>query len=310
MVVGGLLPMNVYMSQVVGTEPLAGLFSGLVIVMVLRSLRSSQAHSRAFFLLMGLFLGLSILTKVTAVLLVPSVIFFLAYTLSVKRESTTTSAKMIAGRVGLVMSLAVLVCGWYYLRNWIELGQFFVGGWEHSQKAVWWQEPGYRTLKQFVTYGPSLFYPVYSGVMGLWDSLYSTMWADGFLSGIGEYEGAPPWNYGFMLSSVWLSIFPSALIIIGIIGALLNPERSLRKGQLFAVSCVAVYFLAIIYLFLIVPIYSAGKATYTLGLIPCYAVLFAYGFDILTRSALTKALLQGIIGCWGVNAFLTYWVVR
>jgi hypothetical protein len=174
---------------------------------------------------------------------------------------------------------------------------------------MFWQDPGYRTLKQFISFGESVFNPVYSGVMGIWDSLYSTMWADGFLSGIGLYSSAPPWNYTFMAAGMWWSLLPAAMILTGLLSVMANPAASLRQGSLFAASCVVVYFSAIFYLFLVVPIYSIGKATYTLGLIPCYAVLCAGGFDRLLRGPLARAALHGFLACWAFNAYFTFWVI-
>ena len=77
---------------------------------------------------------------------------------------------------------------------------------------------------------------------------------------------------------------------------------------MFAVFCVNVYISAILYLFLIIPIYSTAKATYTLGVIPCYAVLSAAGFDVLIRGPLRRAIVFGVIACWAVGAYLAYFV--
>jgi len=307
-VVGGLLPMNIYMSQVVGTEPMSGFLSGIVVVLVFKLLRSPSLPSRKNFLFMGLCLGLAILTKISAILLIFPVVFFIAYTHFTGDGLTARPVVLLAQRISLVIGVAFLVCGWYYVRNWIELGHFFIGGWDTSRNIMWWQDPGYRTLKQFFSFGQALCFPIYAGVVGIWDSLYSTIWMDGFLSGICVYSHRPPWNYGFLLSSAWLSLFPSAAIFIGILGALKKPAQSLRQGTLFAVCCITVFVLAILYLFLTIPIYSIGKASYTMGLIPCYAVLCAGGFDILTRKPLLRAGLYGIIACWAVSAYFAYFV--
>lgn len=43
--------------------------------------------------------------------------------------------------------------------------------------------------------------------------------------------------------------------------------------------------------------------------IPCYAVLSAEGFDILTRGTLIRAVTYGIVTCWAVNVYLAYFVL-
>lgn len=307
-VVGGLLPMNLYISQVVGNEPLAGLFSGIVIVLCFRVFLEPASQKRENFLLIGLFLGLAVLTKITAILLAPSIVFFIAATDCWKNKPVYKIIILKIKRISFVVGIALLVAGWYYLYNYIELGRFFIGGWEAGRGFVWWQDPGYRTLKQFFSFGEALFYPIYAGAGGIWDSLYSTLWLDGFLSHLALFNYRPPWNYDVMLSMAWLSILPAAAIIMGIVKTLTAPPGKLRISLLFVVSCIFVYMGAILYLYLSVPIYSAGKATYMLGLLPALTVLCAEGLDVLMRWSILRAAVYGIIGCWAGTSYLAYFV--
>ena len=50
-----------------------------------------------------------------------------------------------------------------------------------------------------------------------------------------------------------------------------DPAR--KRVLAFALGCIALYFAAFAYLYLTLPVYSTGKATYTLGLAPAYALL-------------------------------------
>jgi len=309
-VVGGLLPMNMYISQVAGNEPLAGLFSGIVVLLCFRVFLTPASQKRETFLLIGFFLGLAVLTKITAILLVPSIVFFIVYTGCRQNKTVYQMIILKMQRISFVVGIALLVAGWYYLYNFFELGRFFIGGWETERGFVWWQDPGYRTLKQFFSFGEALFYPIYAGTNGIWDSLYSTLWLDGFLSHLVLFNYRPPWNYDFMLSIVWLSLLPAAAIIIGIGKTLVTPSGELRTSLLFAVSCIFVYMAAILYLYLTVPIYSAGKATYMLGLLPCLAVLCVEGLEVLTRWSILRAVVYGIIACWAATSYLAYFVWR
>ncbi|MCJ7773829.1 MAG: glycosyltransferase family 39 protein, partial [Desulfobacterales bacterium] len=309
-VVGGLLPINLYMSQVVGTEPLSGVFIGIVVVLMFRVIRYPKESKREIFVLIGFVWGLALLTKITAILLLPPLIFFILY---VNLMGDQQSGKKLGidaiHRVLSTIGIALLISGWYYIRNWLEIGKFFAGGWDASRGFLLLQDPGYRTLSQLIQFGESLFYPVYAGVMGFWDSLYSTFWLDGFLGGTATYDYIPPWNYDFMLTCVWLSILPAVAIILGLIDTVRRPSHALSRGTLFAASCIAVYFFAILYLFLTVPIYSTAKATYTMGIIPCYAVVCAAGMDMLRRSLFLKALTNGFLACWAFGAYFSYFVL-
>ena len=308
-VVGGLIPMNLYISQVVGNEPMAGCLTGVVVVLAFRFFCSPSLKSKSNFILMGFFLGLALLTKITAVLLVPSLLCFIAYTIFANSRSIERPIVHIIQRIAVVLGIAFFISSWYYFRNFIELGYFFIGGWNPSTGFVWWQDPGYRIIQQFCTFGETLYYPINSAIVGVWDSLYSTMWMDGALSGAVS-DSRPPWNYPFLLSNVWLSLLPAAAIFLGVVVSLRKSARPFQRGIHFAASCIIIYVLAILYMFFTLPVYSTAKATYTLGLIPCYAVLCARGLDLLTRRPFLRATIYGVIACWAVSVYLSFFVLH
>ncbi len=146
-IIGGLLPMNLYISQVVGNEPLSGLISASAVVMGFVLLNSErEILPDRYFIYLGISLGLALLTKVTAILLVPLAVILIIYILNKRQQSW----RYIFLRILLVNGIILIIAGWYYIRNWIELGRPFVGGWE---SAAWWQDPGYRTVPDFLSFG-------------------------------------------------------------------------------------------------------------------------------------------------------------
>ncbi|MEN6320291.1 MAG: hypothetical protein ABFD82_16255 [Syntrophaceae bacterium] len=308
-IVGGLLPMNIYISQFIGNEPLAGCLSGIVVVLVIRYLRSPTACSRRFCISIGFFLGLSLLTKITAILLVPPVLLAMVWGSHTDNNPANRRFGQAFIYVSIILGIAFLVSGWYYIRNFLETGRFFIGGWDPSRNIVWWQDPSYRTLEQFYTFGESLFYPICSAVMGVWDSLYSTFWMDGLLSAVLIYEFRPPWNYDFMLAGAWLALLPTTAIGIGAVASFINFFKESNKAYIFCVLCILIYLAAILYLFLTVPIYSTAKATYALGIIPCFAVLCAEGFKFLTSRILLKAVVYGVLACFVFASYAAYFVL-
>jgi hypothetical protein len=302
-IIGGLLPMNLYISQVVGNEPLSGLFSAGAVVIGFFLLTTERAViPDRYFIFLGAVLGLALLTKVTAVLLVPFLVMLVVYVL-LKRGYP---ARYILLRVLLVSGFIFIIAGWYYIRNWMILGRPFVGGWESSP---WWQDPGYRTFSDFVVFGRSLSAPIYSAVQGFWDSLYSTLWIDGGLSGIGVYKYRPPWNYDFMISGTLFSLVPTAGILVGILVTLRRPLDRAYRAQLFSVICMGIYLAALLYMYVTVPVWSTAKATYTLGLIPCYAIVCVTGLDVLSSNNLLRSTINGCLACWTVAAYCSYFVL-
>jgi hypothetical protein len=304
-VIGGLLPMNIYISQFVGNEPLAGLLSSIAILLLTRILMSKAVPSKYDFVSVGVLLGLAVLTKMTALLVIFPVAIFLFHKMAMSDASRARGVANAIACTMLILLTAFAVSGWYFVRNWVEIGQAVIGGWDSARNIVWWQDPGYRTPAQLFSFGEALFYPIFSAVSSVWDGLYSTLWMDGYLSAYNR----PPWNYGFFLSSAWLSLLPSSAIILGILMTLRGVNRERRPVLLLSVSCLIIYVSAILYLFLTVPILSTAKATYALGITPCLAVLGASGFEIVTQRPYLKAGMFGGIACWALAAYGAYFVL-
>jgi hypothetical protein len=309
-VLGGLLPMNLYMSQNLGNEPLVGMLSSATIVVALQLQRNPLTRwSSRTFVLLGLLLGLALLTKLTGLLLFAPVAALILYVAWLRRERDPRVVKSTAVALATVFGVASVVCGWYYVRNWILLGKPFIGGWDPARGYEWWQEPGFRTIQQFYTFGEALVRPVYSAVHGLLDGLYSTLWLDGFLSSQVETLSFPPWNLDLMLSSAWLSLVPTLALLVGGGMIALRPKRSAATGELFAFACLTTYLLAATYLMLRIPSFSTIKATYTMGVVPCYAIIAAAGFERMTRFGAFRVLLAGAMAAWGFAAFAAYFVI-
>jgi len=112
-----------------------------------------------------------------------------------------------------------------------------------------------------------------------------------------------------MLSSAWLSLLPTAALLIGAAAIAIRPARSARSGELLALICLGTYFLAIAYLMLRVPSASTIKASYTLGVLPCYAIVAAAGFRPLVDRGLGRASVNAGMACWAVAAYAAYFVV-
>lgn len=308
-IIGGFLPMNVYISQVVGNEPLSGFLSGTVVLLMIGNFFGSSQPSTRIYLLMGLLLGLAILTKPTAILLVPPLLLLVTHMALKKNSFVWETVANVLGRMVLVLGVALAVSGWYFVRNWLHFGRFFLGGWDPLGYTLWWQDPSYRTIGQLTTFGTSLIYPIYSAVAGFWDSLYSTLWLDGSLSGIWDYAFRPPWNYNYMLSLALLSLVPTAAILLGGLRGL----HQLLSGRLtaiaFAAGVLVLHIIAMVYLYICVPIYCIAKATYTLGLIPCYALLCAGGLEILLSRTTLRLIIWPLVVCWTVCCYVAFFVV-
>ena len=300
---GGLIPMNIYISTGFGNEPMAGTFSALAVLWMVKSFRQPElARTRRLPIIIGLMLGLAILSKVTAVLLIPPIV------LSLVLLVRPSGLGRIASSLFLLTTAGSLVCGWYFVRNTLKFGKPFVGGWDPVREIAWWQDPGYRSLDQIFSFGQAIVQPIYAATHSFLDGLYSTMWLDGYLSGAG-FADRPPWNYAYLISMAMLSVPPTISILWGMLTAFRHKDRSTRQILLFSGACVGIYVAAIFYLFLTLPIVATTKASYMVGIIPCYAILFAAGIDRLLQRRWMRAAVYGWMACWGVFAYAGYFVI-
>ncbi len=306
---GGLLPINVYLAQNLANEPLMALFASCLILVALDLLRDPEARWKPrTFVLLGALLGLAALTKTSAVLLFPALALLVATAAWLRFRSREAARRTLAA-LALVGGAALLVCGWYYARNWWLLGSPFVGGWDEARGYVWWQEPGYRTIGHFLSFGPALSYPVYSAVHGFWDGFYSTLWLDGFAGSAVEFGTSPLWNFDFLLASAWLSLVPTAALAVGAGAILRAPVRSARSGELFALLWLGTLIVAMGLLALRIASFSTIKASYTLAALAGYAVVGTRGFEVLIRGRVSRALVCGAMACWSLAVFAAYFVL-
>ena len=305
---GGFVPMNVYQSQYMGNEPLAAVLSSVVVVMAITLLTEPEFWSNKRFAVIGLLTGLALLTKVSALLIYGPLVLLILYVGLIRLKPLATRFRDIGVAFTIIFSMAFAVCGWYYIRNWIHLGAPFVGGWDPGRGYAWWQEPGYRTTSQFLRFGDSLFYPFFAAIHGIWDGLYSTLWIDGY-DGCAEILARPFWNFDFSLACLWFSLLPTAALIVGSTSIAVRPAATAQNGQLFCAVYLCTCLAAILMMMLEVPSYSTIKATYALGALCCLAVVGAHGFDYLTRTSISRAIVYGVMACWFVSIFTGYFVL-
>jgi hypothetical protein len=303
----GTMPLNIYMSQYVSNDPLAGLLSAIVLFLCIKGFIVPDINPIRSAAILGLFLGLALLAKAHAILLIPIVV--IRYLMSFNSEANMR--KSLYKPFLTMAGVAFLFAGWFYISNWIKLGKLFVGNWDNSF-MIWWQDPGYRTIESFTRFGQSLIYPVYSGVQGFCDSIYSTMWMDGSMLGMMLSQEAydqsfpPLWNYDFMIAGSWLAAPVTLAIIIGVIKS--SSEMNRRVHDIARIS-LAIYFIALLYIFLSLPLYTAPAARYTLGLLPFYGIFAVLGFQPFLVNRWLKGAVYGWITCFGVFAYCSYFIL-
>lgn len=304
LLVGALLPINVYGSQTVGNEAFAGCLISTVLVMCFHLIKTNGEMSRRFLVILGVFSGLAILAKMTAIILLPVILLLLLYIYPLKKSIVKNNTISVFSPI----IVALAVSSWFFVRNRLLLGSFNIGDWDQNIFLNYWQDPGYRTIKQFYCFGASLITPVFTAMYGFWDGLYSTLTMDGYLGSADTYELRPPWNYNWLFSGPLLAIVPLVGIIMGFIRALFNPKKSIENCALFSSVMLAVYISAMMFHFLQVPFYSSVRATYLMGALTCMGILSAYGLDMVLHHPLAKAFIYACVACWASGVYLAYFI--
>jgi hypothetical protein len=306
-IVSGFMPMSLYMSSVISNEPLAGILSSMVILLFLPMfLNPKKQYPLRTYVFIGAVWGFALLAKVTPVLLsVPMAIVFIRHAI---RSRLPIFSMLSKG--SLIIGTAIIICGWYYLRNLIELGSVFVSNWSPEGYAKWWQEPGYRTIDEYLTFGSSLYRPIYVNMISIWDGIYATLWLDGQISGAANTISSPPWNYNWMIAGAWLALIPSSLMIAAIPRLFFRNKYRIRIVLLGIIVCLTIYTSALLFFTLTTPNFSTIKSFYLLGIIPGLGIISAIGCEPLLKTRFLRATIFSGLICWAITAYAAYFCIK
>lgn len=304
LVIAAFLPMQLYLAHFATNETLAAALAAAVVYIGLRLLQVKNG-SMAGYAWLGLFLGAAILTKTTAVLLVPVLIVALATKLLAQRSSAATWL----GTVGVMLATCFAVSGWHYFRIWLHFGTPFVGNWDPAAGFLWWQDPGYHTFADYLRFGRSLVAPLFSGLAGFWDGLYSTLWGDALCGGVSDVSSRLPWNYDLMIAGYFLALLPTLLIVTGVAVAVGRFVQKPSANGFVLLGLFSAVTLGLIFMTLKVASYAQVKAFYGLSMLVPLCFFGALGWAVLTRG---RRLLQFVLGiillAWAMNSFASVWI--
>jgi hypothetical protein len=308
-----VIPMNIYISHYSSNESLSAVMIALSLYLALRTVASGDAASgdvtQRSFAVIGLSCGLALLSKFTALLVIPVILAaVVAHGLNRDSGSLTDALKPVV----TIFLVVAAVSGWFYIRNWSAYGNPLVGNWDAVTGMRWWQDPGYHTSGYFMRFGRVFESPYFSGFHSFWDSIYSTFWGDGDIGGKAYFRSRPPWNYDYM-SAAYLLAAPVAVFFAG--GLVTMARRAygdLDVGRLAILWSGYALVFGVVYINLKLPFYGQAKAFYALaGMLP-FSLVCAEGFSLadgfLQRRRLNyaRAALRGWFGMLAGAVFLSF----
>ncbi|HWQ91030.1 MAG TPA: hypothetical protein VN673_05110 [Clostridia bacterium] len=304
---GAFLPAHLYVSHHVTNETLAACLSTAAIYFALRVMRAAGPTARLS-VAAGAFLGLALLTKFSAVLIVPFVIFALCWRGAVPQPGQESVRLNIRNSL-LALTALLVVCGWHYARVWHHFGNPLIGNWDPSLPFAWWQEPGYRTGAWFTRFGQAWVTPMFSSIYSFIDGLYSSVWGDALGSGSSRLLFRPQWDHDLANIGYVLALMPTLLFLAGAIKAGARVVRRPGPELLMLGAILSGFAFGLVYMSLRVPSYAQVKAFYALpALLPgCFIVVL--GWEWLTeRVGRLRPVLWLVIVTWGATVFVTFWI--
>jgi hypothetical protein len=305
-----VLPVNLYTAAYYSNEGLHAFLAGAALLVGIEILLAQEV-SPLRVALTSLLLGLALLTKFTALLVAGPL--FLALGIKMLMRHPRPGAAL--SRCAALLLPALVVCGWFYVRNLVEFGRPLVGNWDlPDADRTWWSAPGFHTPQYYLRFGEVLVRPFYSGFVSFWDSLYSTLWGDGFVAGrAGVRARHTAWNYQFMAASYALALPATALLGFGFMrcawAALRDRKPERRAAFGFLVLVVAATGFALFYVTLVIPFHGQARASYVLALTPVLALFFAWGLVGVDRWLARRSWTGGrvlLFAWWGALVAVLY----
>ncbi|MGA7273926.1 MAG: glycosyltransferase family 39 protein [Candidatus Udaeobacter sp.] len=297
------LPMHLYVAHYVTNEMLDATLATATLYLCLCLLRSDKPSASQFAWL-GLAIGAAMLTKATGILLLPIVLAAIAGKLAYARAPIAISLR----NLGLLLAICFAVCGWHYARIWLRFGTPLLGNWDVISGFPWWQDPGYHTAADYLRFGRSLINPLFSGLAGFGDGIYSTLWGDGLCGGASSLSVA--WNQQPMADGYLWALFPTTLILIGVGIAIVRFIRKPSSELFLLLGFSTVLMLGLIFMTLKIPSYAQAKAFYGLPALMPLCFFGALGWETLTHPRVwLRFILGALVLVWAMNSLATHWIV-
>jgi hypothetical protein len=305
LVLAAFLPAQICLLHYPTNETLSAMFVTGAFCLGLHLLRVRQPWW-GWYGVLGIALGLALMSKASAVLAIPVILGALGVKLMLRRER---ALQVWLGAIAAPLLICVLIGGWHYLKLWRVYGNPFIGNWDPKVHASWWQYKGLRTPGYYFSFGNALTHPFYSGLHSFWDGLYSTLWGDGLLGGKVNVLSRPPWNYDWMTLGFVLALVPTALVLTGLMRALARCFRAASLPWLLMMGAGWLFAFAILAMSLKVPSYAQTKAFYGLPVLLPFCVLGALGFEFwASRGKVMSCVLGAALGIWLVNLYASFWI--
>lgn len=297
------LPAHIQMSASFGEEILTSAFAtgAIAIAAWPRRTGAKPLGDLGRDVWIGLLVGLSMLTKLSGVLLLPAVCG--ARLLEGWEHRRVSRA---VGACAVAVIIATAMGGWFYARNLVSFGYLYphdlpVHGLMHGMP------PGKRTLLDYAYIPLSTFtnpHMLQPGlVRSVWGGTYATFWFDGHRHFVPAQGDDVRWAGGIVLA---LALLPTAAFFVGAargvrraLGSVGGPDTPL----LLLVACTAIGYVAFTWRN---PWFAAVKGTYLLGAMLPFAFYASESLARWTGAGRRRAVVWAALGALAAAICLVF----
>jgi 4-amino-4-deoxy-L-arabinose transferase-like glycosyltransferase len=262
-------PQFLFISARVGNDTMVTTFSALVLLGTVRLLKQGATRGRLIWL--GVTLGLALLSKISALALLPLVALGLAI-----RAVQQRSVRCLVKWGVIVFSIALLIAGWAYLRNWIL--------YHHPLASnVWLAAVGLREPQ------PSLIELYREEFWGLEISFWAVFgWMNIVIDEI---------FYQILAAMVRLSIVGLLVLAIGQLGKFkILQRRQLDRSTLLSLLLLGIWFLLLFASLLrFMQIQTGAQGRYLFPAVPAISILILLGLNQFVPQRYS-GVLAGVVG--------------
>jgi tetratricopeptide (TPR) repeat protein len=283
------LPVQLIVGGMPGNEmTLGALSAAALVVFIANEGRATPSRSRDA--LCGVLIGAALLTKFSGLLPLLVIAASLVLRPLLAGEARAALGRNLARAAGIA-AIALVIASPYYARNLRAFGTPFElsRGYPLIAQVEGDQPPGVRRVSDYLRISPKMFHdpnPLAPHLLrSVWSAAYLNVWADTYRES--DVERALAAERGAPASATWmplLGLVPTAFAFVGVWLGLRDVLRGRRRPVYLPMLLLAGASVASFVLFTWrVPIWSAVKASYLLGLSLPYGVFLARAVEALSQ---------------------------
>lgn len=259
-IVASCLPVVLYMSQTISNEFFSVSMISLTMVFYLFTKDEPKTRNK---IVLGVLLGLSLLSKATAFVLLAALI------LDALRDAKFNLKVFLKNNLWVYVPV-LLIAAWFYIRNIVFFRNPFVTSVDFPKYHIS-QPPGYRDIKFFTNITSFI-------KMDLFHAHFDSFFAGTYFSWFYDGHNVIIPVQSFSKAGILLVLFSLPLLFFSIIG-FIREIRKINSDNFLLLAYPILLFISYILYNLKLPFYSTVKAAFIMSLVVPFGYFFLKGIE-------------------------------